>query len=569
MDGRKVILFGAGQLGRKALAYFGVENVHCFADNNAKLAGGEIEHVPVISFEQLKAIYREYHLVLSMDISNSMVASVQLEEAGIREYTLFLKILERDSGGQAAASSSEINAGKRGSAGKNVLMITYQFPPMAGSGVFRSLKFVKYLPQFGWNPIVFAADRPRVDWAYMDQSLLAEIPDGVDVIRITDPVGSLQELSLLEKRDFLLPFLHEVLRGDPEAETVFSSFLKTRTGTAEILTFPCAALFWAYQVVRYIEQNLDIQNIQAVYTTSDPYSAHLVGFYLKSKYGMPWLADYRDPWTGNFIRPLDLTKPRGKLLGRLELILLKQADCSITVDNEEIVRDYTDRFSLEQGKIISITNGYDEDDYTGLKTAKETTDFFIINYCGLMHSNAKIDVVLEALKQLADERRIEPALVRVRLVGESRQYDPEAAAKKFGLDSILIETGYVSHREAIRSNLDADLLFLPTGNGESVKATTASKMYDYLRSGRPILAFSAKDGEIDRVLRETGHGEAFRSTQVPEIKAMILREYQKWRSGQAVPPLHSPKIERFERKALTGRLAELLENVGRTADSAG
>jgi len=560
---KKIIIFGAGVYGKQALSYFGPEQVSFFADNNADLAGNKVESIPVISFDQLKEIYRDYQIVVSMDISKSLIVSAQLEEAGIREYTLFLKILSENKGGQATAANSKISKETCAKTGKNVLMITYEFPPLAGSGVFRSLKFAKYLPRFGWNPVVFAADRPRADWDYADQSLLEEIPDSVNVIRITDPVSSLQETSILEKKDFLLPFLHEVLQNDPEAEAIFSSFLQSRTGTAEMLTFPCPALMWAYQVLQYIKTNLNIQQFQAVYTSTTPYSDHLVGYYLKKTYGLPWLADYRDPWSGNPLTPLDLTKPRGKLLSCLEAIFLKKADCNITV-NEELIQDYVDRFGLASEKIVCITNGYDEDDYTGLEPAVEDENLFIINYCGLQYGGQRIDAVLESLRELANEKKIDPELVRLRITGESKQSDTKEAAREFGLESIILETGYVTHKEAIQSNLNANmLLLLMTGTGETLKTAGASKLYDYLRSGWPILAFGAKDGVIDRTLRETRHGEAFRSTQIPEIKAMILREYQKWQSGQAVPLLPSPEIERFERKHLTGKLVELLEAVRR------
>jgi len=563
MGEKKVILFGAGQIGKKALSYFGKEKVYCFVDNAPKLAGSRIEGVPVISFEQLKEIYQGYRLMISMDVVKSLVVAVQLEEAGIAEYELFLKILERDKKTQPLVSASRINGRTHTKAEKNVLMITYHFPPLSGSGVFRSLKFAKYLPQFGWDPIVLGADRARADWRYVDQSLLDEIPDSVDVIRIADPVGSLQDTSLMEKKGSLLPFLHEILECDPEAEALFSSFLQSRTGTMEMLVFPCTALLWAYQVVQYIEQNLDIRNIQAVYTSSDPYSAPLVGHYLKRKYGLPWLADYRDPWTGDPALGSDLDRPRNDLLYHLESILLEQADCNMTV-SQEAVEDYVKRFGIAREKMISITNGYDEADYVDLKIPTKRLSHFTINYSGLLHVGRSIDAVLEALQQLGDEGSIDLDCVRFRIVGDSRQYEPKAVARKFGLGSIMIETGYISHKEALQTNLESSLLLLLVGgDDEQYKQIYTGKFFDYLRSGRPILALGPKDGAVDRTLRETGHGETFRSTQIPEIKAMILREYQRWQSGQVVPLLHSPKIEQFERKYLTGQLAEKLGSVRR------
>lgn len=557
---KKIILFGAGQIGRKALSYFGRERIHCFVDNNERLSGSMIEDVPVVSFEALKEIYPDYQIVISMDVVKSVVVAAQLEEAGIRHYMLFMRMLSSDQEWMPTASKIGGPSSKSMGDAKNVLMVAYHFPPMSGSGVFRPHKFAKYLPEFGWRPIVVAADRPRSNWRYTDQSLLDEIPDCVDVVRITDPVGTMQKLTLLEEKDVLLPFLHDVLKEDPEAEEIFSSFLQSKVGTMEMLVFPCAELLWTYQVVRYIEENLDIQQIQGVYTTSEPNSSHLAGYYLKKKYGLPWVADYRDPWTANAYLMLDTAQPRGRLACCLERILLRYADCNIVV-GDEMRQDYIQRFGLPEEKIVSITNGYDEADFEGLTLPTKPEDHFTINYSGILYVRQDINVLLEPLRQLVEEGQIDQALVKFRIAGESREYEPKAVAKQFGLEAIIDETGYVSHKRALQLNLESNLLLLLIGDDDKYKGVFSSKIFDYLRSGRPILAFAPKNGEVDRTLCETGHGKAYRSGELPGIKAMILQEYKRWRSGRLPPLLHSPAIDKFERKALTEKLAQILNHV--------
>lgn len=558
---KNIILFGAGQSGKSALFYFGMEQVFCFVDNNPKLSGSEVEGVPVISFAQLQEIYQQYRIIIAMDAAKSLVVARQLEEGGITSYEFFLKILEADQKWQnftVSTTSRPADGAKK--AENSVLMIAYDFPPLSGSGVFRSLKFAKYLPQFGWQPTVFAADRPRIDWSYADQSLLHEIPDSVDVIRLTDPVSTMQELNLAEMEKQLIPFLHEILQSNPKAETLFSTFLQSGTGVAEMLVFPCTELMWTYKVVQYIEQNLDVQQFQAVYTTSPPRSSHLAGAYLKEKYGIPWVADFRDPWSDNPELDFDLNTPKGQLMQYLEAILVEKADCSLTI-NQELVEKYINRFGLGREKIISITNGYDEEDFTSLRFPAEQTKFFTINYSGILYEKRGIHSVLEALHQLADEGSINLDLVRLRIVGDSKQYDPKKAAKPFGLENIITETGYLSHTEALQSNLDSNLLLLMVGDGEKYKVTTTGKIFDYLRSGRPILAIGPRGGVVDCILQETGHGNVFHSKQIPEIKEMLLREYQKWQSGAADQPLRSPKIQGFERRLLTKQLAELFSKL--------
>lgn len=442
---------------------------------------------------------------------------------------------------------------------KRVLMAAYYFPPLSGSGVFRSIKFAKYLPLSGWQPTVISTDTPPNGWNFADESQVAEIPGGVEVIRLPDGISTGRETSLDKERvEAVLGFLRNALHDSPEADHIFQQTLQTQQGIVSMLTFPCGALCWAYDAVQYIEKNLDVRQFEAVYTTSGPSSAHLIGFYLKRKYGIPWVADYRDPWTDNPYGAYDASDPGSRLLFELERILLRQADCNLTIE-ESLVNTYMDHFGLSQEKIRCITNGYDEADFAGLTVPQKRNEKFTINYSGLLYTQQRsITPILEALLQLTREKKMNLGDIQFRIVGASEAGNLEVA-KRYGLEAIIVQTGYISHSDALRCNLNSDLLLLLVGDEAKFKCVYTGKFFEYLRSGRPILALAPKGGAVDRVLRETGHGEAFLSTQVGQIKAMILREYRKWKNGEAAEPLHSPQIERFERKALTRQLAQVLE----------
>lgn len=445
--------------------------------------------------------------------------------------------------------------------GGRVLMAAYYFPPLSGSGVFRSIKFAKYLPQFGWQPTVISTDRPPNGWNFADESQLKEIPDGMEVVRIPDGLSTGRETSLGSARvQAILDFLRDVLRYSPEADRIFYRMAQSKEGIVALLTFPCNALSWAYDTVQYIEENLDLEQYQVVYTTSGPSSAHLIGFYLKQKYGIPWVADYRDQWTFNpYGATYDPSNARQRLLFELESVLLHHADCNLTIE-KSLIQSYTQQFQIPKEKIVSITNGYDEADFSSLPTQKSTQKF-IINYSGLLYTQQRsIAPVLKALQQLGSERKLDLSKVEFRIVGMAEQGNIEVV-KQYGLEEIIVQTGYVSHQTALEYNLNADLLLLLVGDEAQFKPIYTGKFFDYLRSGRPILALAPKNGAVDRVLRETGHGEAHLSTQISEIKKMILREYQAWQNGKAAKQLCSPKIQQFERKALTGQLANVLSSV--------
>jgi len=468
---------------------------------------------------------------------------------------------QRDGKGELMEDIARLRGVLEGLKGGRVLMAAYYFPPLSGSGVFRSIKFAKYLPEFGWQPTVISTDRPPNGWNFSDASMVAEIPEGMEVVRIPDGISTGRETTLDSGRvQAILNFLRDVLRYSPEADRIFVQMSQSKEGIMHLLTFPCGALAWAYDVVQYIEKNMDLDEFEAVYTTSGPNSAHLIGFYLKLKYGIPWVADYRDPWTFNpYGAQYDPTNPGHKLLFELESILLHQADCSITVE-ESLIRTYEKEFSLPKGRVVSITNGYDEADFVPLSIPREKTEKFTINYSGLLYTRQRnIAPVLQAIQQLLDEKKIDSSKIQFRIVGVSEPDNIEAA-DRYGLKQVICHTGYLSHQEALQANLDSNLLLLLVGDEPKFKPVYTGKFFEYLRSGRPILALAPKDGAVDRPLRESGHGKAFLSTQIPKIKAMILREYQRWERGEGIALRHSPAIDRFERKVLTGQLAEVLSN---------
>lgn len=560
-DSAKIILFGAGEFGRKALQYFGAQKVAFLADNNASKVGTKIDGVPVISFAELKRIYENYQIVISVDPQKSFVLAAQLDEAGIKNYTRFLD-LRRDVREQAVPSEIICqNPSIRGpeSNGKKALMVAYHFPPLGGSGVFRSIKFVKYLPCFHWNPTVISSGQALPDWDYVDESLLAEIPNGTKIIRIPDMIATLQSTAFPDYKDRVLDFLRNILKRSKRAVEIFETFASSGAGKAELLTFPCVSLIWAYDVIQYMEKNLDLRQFQVIFTTSGPYSAHLIGFYFREKYGIPWVADYRDPWIGNAYSNRDLSSLRTQLLMELEGVLLKAADCNLTVLESLRVQDL-ERFGISEDKIISIPNGYDEVDFEPLREPSQRLERFTINFSGLLYGNRRIDVIFNALLQLTEEE-IDPEQILFRFVGESAQYDIHTVARAYGLESILYTTGYISHSVALQTNLDSNILLQITGDEEVYRDVMGGKMYDYLRSGRPILAIAPEGSVVDQILRETGHGTTFRSTQIVEIKRFILKEYHKWQRCAGQELLHSPLIEQFERKNLTKQLVEVFDTV--------
>lgn len=444
----------------------------------------------------------------------------------------------------------------------NVLMIAYYFPPLSGSGVFRSIKYAKYLPELGWNTTVISADKPPRGWDYRDDSMVDEIPDCVDVTRIEDEINTAETLSIsAEQLSEVFNFLGGVLVEKKEAIDILNEKLKTKEGAHAMIQFPCSCLCWAWKVVKHIEANMDINKFSVIYTTTGPLSSHLVGYYLKKKYGIPWVADYRDLWTDNPYGQFSLADTTHRLLYYLEEILMKYADSNIFVE-ESVIDKYTTRLGMPKDRFKGITNGYDESDFSALNYNIKPTNKFTINYSGLLYTKQHdISPILFALKELIKEGKIDLDNIRFRVVGQGSEKFNEEVADCFGVSSILEQTGYVSHKEALQANVDANMLLHLVGSDEKFKLVHTGKFFEYLRSGKPVLAIAPPGGVVDNILTSTGHGKAFLSTQIQAIKDMILQEYVSWLSSEENTFLHSPLIKVFERKYLTTKLADVLYQV--------
>jgi len=442
---------------------------------------------------------------------------------------------------------------------KNVLMVAYFFPPLSGSGVFRSLKFAKYLPELGWNTSVISAEEPPRGWNFRDDSMIDEIPQEVKVVRIPDAVSTQSSIEMSkEQLSPVINFLKDVLKYDREALSIFGSYLTTQNGIMQMLTFPCASLCWAWDVVKYIEKNVDLTKLDVLYTTSGPASAHLVGFYISKKYGIPWVTDFRDPWTYNAYGYYDEKNPMMKLLYRLERLLLQNADYNLVV-GEGQTEHYVNKFGVKSHQMVCITNGYDEEDFADLEFTTKKNERFTIGYSGLIYTGQQsVLPIFQALRELQEEGKIDTNEIAFRIVGQGKEEENRAIADKYGLANILEQTGYLSHKEALQNNQDSDALLLLVGDDDGCKQVYTGKVFEYLRSGKYILAIAPKGGYVDDLLSATGHGETFLSAQIEEIKSAILREYQAWKSKDENVVTCSPLIKLRERKYLAMKLADVL-----------
>ncbi len=414
---------------------------------------------------------------------------------------------------------------------RKVLIIANQFPPMGGSGVQRSVKFVKHLRSFGYEPVVFT--RKIGNMALKDETLLNDVPKGVKIYR-TKP--------------YELPELKGILRIPGK---VLGKFV-----------IPDTARFWMEFSKKKVLDVIKNEDIDLIYTTSAPYSDHLLGLYIKKK--MPhikWVVDFRDEWTNN---PYTLDNPYGKRRTKteknMESEVLNTADMLIT--NTPVMREnFVNNHNLKGDNFFVIPNGYDAEDFKDMDCEnKPNNKKLTMVYTGALYGRRKPDTFFRALKELKDEGKIDGDKILVKLIGNYHKDKLQAQIDSFSLTNQFEIVGYVPHNVCIKHQIDADVLVLIEGSGRGANAFYTGKIFEYMNTNRPVLAILPEGAAADLV-NESKIGIVANTDNVEQIKQNIKIYYDKWCSSTLDFEPDRNVIEGFERKKLTQKLAEIFDRL--------
>lgn len=395
---------------------------------------------------------------------------------------------------------------------KKVLIITYYWPPSGGAGVQRWLKMSKYLPELGWDPVIYTA--LNAEYPVIDKSLEKDVLPGIKVIRrpIWEPYSWYKRFT-----------------GQKQEEKVYSGFLteeQPKSLTQELSIWirgnffiPDARCFWIKPSVKFLLHELSKNPVDAIISTGTPHSTHLIAMALKEKLNIPWLADFRDPWTNiDFYDQLKLTRWADAKHHRLEKEVLTKADAVTTVSwhwAEELGK-------IGNRKVEVITNGFDEDDYQG--AAVEVDKKFSISHIGLLSADRTMTAFWKALQQLCDENPAFKEDLVIRLVGKV-DFEVFSEMERFGLMPHLEYLRYVPHEEAIKLQRKSAVLLLVLNNVPNVLGHIPGKLFEYLAAGRPILGIGNDDGDAAKIVGETGRGVFCGFSDTEQLKAEILVLY--------------------------------------------
>lgn len=428
---------------------------------------------------------------------------------------------------------------------KKVLIITYYWPPSGGSGVQRWLKFVKYLPQFGVEPVVFTPENPSFE--IRDDSLLKDIPPQTEVIRfpIWEPYRAFQKVS-------------GWLGRKPTAQTDLittgkkSLFQKITTWVRGNLFIPDARIFWVKPSVSFLPDILKSNDIHTIITTGPPHSLHLIGLKLKKKNpDLKWIVDLRDPWSEwDLLDTLSLSARARKRHQKLEREVLTLADQVIT-----IAPFHAARFGALGGrKVELITNGYDEEDFIGIKRVRTTK--FTIRHIGMVDELRDPRPFMEALKQLMMVDSDFSMKVVVEFIGSVNRTFQDFVKGDPVLSQVTVFSKPVPHAELLKLYGGTDVQLLVLAFTVLAPGNLPGKLFEYMASGNFILGIGPADGDAASILRQTNSGVIVERNDRDGLVSELQARFKLWTTGADSP---RRAVNSYSRKELTRQLVNLLE----------
>lgn len=422
---------------------------------------------------------------------------------------------------------------------KKVLLITPYFPPSASAGAIRPAKFAKYLPEFDWQPIIITPNQEQGDI-----SNEAEFP--VYSVRFPD----------LEKLFGLARSLFPKSKGQSNtaAKSAPTVSLRTRREVFTEWLIPDDRITW---VPFAIKQGLAVEkthSCQAVLTTAPQFSCHLVGLFLARRLNCPWIADFRDPWLTNpFIRyPTSFHK---RIHAILEGKVIKSANRVITI-SEPIRQDFLSRYpDQNHHKFNVIYNGYDSEDFVGLETRPDPPDKKIhIIHTGTFYGQRNPNSFLQVLR-LLDPFYLKH--IKITFLGRNASV-LQSIINQLELDQVVTLKEFLPHRQSLQHLIEADILLLIPGPGSG---TLTTKLFEYLNAGKFIFALVPPDNKgLISLLTESNLGFVVDPDSPDEISSGLSLLIQMVRSGQRPKP-NWEFIQQFDRKRLTGQLAQILDKI--------
>jgi glycosyltransferase involved in cell wall biosynthesis len=423
---------------------------------------------------------------------------------------------------------------------KKILIITYYWPPAGGPGVQRWLKFVKYLPDFNVQPIVYIPENPT--YPIIDNGLQSEVSDKAIILKnkITEPYG----FASFFGKNKTKKISSGIIPNQKKQSFVEKALLWVRGN----IFIPDARFLWVKPSVKYLKQYIEENQIDTIITSGPPHSLHLIGLQLKKELNIKWFADFRDPWTTiGYHKALKLSSSAEKKHKALEKEVLTTAD-TIIVTSKTTKTEFK---AITSKPIEVITNGYDVE-----KVTKQPLDEkFTLAHIGSFLSERNPRILWKALKELIKENPDFKKDFQLKLIGAVSQEVLDTITE-FRLNDFVLNLGYVSHQEAVEHQRKSQVLLLIEINSEDTKSIIPGKLFEYMVSERPIIALGPEGSDFAEIITSTNTGKFFLYDEMEQLKETILTYYELYKKQNL--KVHAVGLQQYSRKSLTEQLVKLL-----------
>jgi glycosyltransferase involved in cell wall biosynthesis len=419
-----------------------------------------------------------------------------------------------------------------------VLIVTYYWPPSGGAGVQRWLKFSKYLPELGWEPIILTVDPEYAAYPVTDFSLNDDLPSSIRVY----PTPAINYFGIYSKNKSKIPTAGFANSIDNTLKGKIFRFIRGN------FFLPDPRKGWNKYAFKKACELIEKEGIINIITTSPPHSTQLIGLKIKKKYpALNWIADLRDPWTDIYyykqFYPTFISKSIDQ---RFEKSVLNKADKIITV-GVSLKNLFSSKIKGVEYKTEVITNGYDEDDFTGITPIIPA--MFTITYVGTLSDIYPIDGFLNAVQIFKDKGNE----IILRFIGTVSQNQKDLIQSKSG-DSILEFIPYVDHTAAIQYMLNTSVLLLIIPDHQSNKSIITGKIFEYIASGKPIICLGPLDGDAAGIIGNTEYRKTLSYLDSKGISEYLIQLI----SRKSIIPKNSNAF--YSRRELTKKIIPLLIN---------
>lgn len=424
---------------------------------------------------------------------------------------------------------------------KRVLIITYYWPPSGGAGVQRWLKFTKFLPEFSWEPVILTVDPDKASYPVEDHSLFTEIDSDTMVIR----TSAKQWFSLYKKYTGGGNLPYGGFANDAERISLVQKIARFVRGN---FFLPDPRKGWNRYAYRAASEYLSDHQVDIIITTGPPHSTHLIGRKLRKHFDVPWIADFRDPWTDIFYYRSFYPTPLAHYINRLmELSVLRKSDRILTV-SPSWKSMLQKKINVTPDKFHVLTNGFDPEDFPEIPQSQ--SDRFTLTYLGTVADSYPIDGLVHAFLRLIE--KVPEALLRfVGTLSENRMKRiMELPARNYEI------IPYVDHSTAISylCNTSALLLIIPSHS--SNQGIIPGKVFEYIAAARPIICLGPADSDSARIISEAQAGKALSPEDTDSILATLTAFHEN--------PIPVEPSDQYSRKTITRDLSKIMNSISRS-----